>query len=105
MDNGDRIDAIIIEFLKPFDSVLHDRLLTKTEASGVDSRVVEQIKEFLPRHMQRVRVGGQLSEEVRVRSGVPQGCVLGPLLFFSYVSDTWRNIGSSIRLFSDDYNM
>ena len=51
---------------------------------------------------QRVRVGGQLSEEVRVTSGVLQGNVLGPLLFLVYVNDIWRNIVSPIRLFTDD---
>ena len=46
--------------------------------------------------------GRQLSGEVRVMSGVPQGSVLGPLLFLAYVNDIWRNIGSTIRLFADD---
>jgi len=47
-------------------------------------------------------VGGQLSAEVRVTSGVPQGSVLGPLLFLAYVNDIWRNLESTIRLFADD---
>jgi hypothetical protein len=53
-------------------------------------------------HTQKVRVGGQLSEEVRVTSGVPQGSVLGPLLFLAYVNDIWRITESTIRLFADD---
>ena len=51
---------------------------------------------------QRVREGGQLSDEVRVTSGVTQGSVLGPLLFLAYVNDIWRIIESKIRLFADD---
>ena len=69
---------------------------------GVDSRVVVWIREFLLGRTQRVGVGGQLSEEVRVTSGVPQGRVLGPLLFLAYVNDIWRNVESTIRLFADD---
>ena len=65
-------------------------------------RVVVWIKEFLFGRSQRVRVDGQLSEEVRVTSGVPQGSVLDPLLFLAYVNDIWRNSESSIRLFADD---
>jgi hypothetical protein len=67
----------------------------------VDSSVVVWIRELLLGCTQRVRVGGQLSEEVRITSGVPQGSVLGPLLFFAYVNN-WRNIESSIRLFAED---
>ena len=64
--------------------------------------MVVWIREFLIGRKQRVRVGGELSEEVRVRSGVPQGSVLGPLLFLAYVNDIGRNIESNIRLFADD---
>ena len=49
-------------------------------------------------------MGGQLPEEFRVMSGVPQGSLLGPLLFLAYVNDIWRNMESTIRLFSDDCN-
>jgi len=83
LDNGDKIDAIIVDFSKAFDLVLYGRLLTKIANSGVDSRVVVWIREFVLGRTQRVRVGGQLSVEVRVTSGVPQGSLLGPLLFLA----------------------
>ena len=79
-----------------FRLVPHDRLLMKLAASGVDSRVVVSVREFLVGRTQRVRVGGQLSKEVKVTSGVPQGSVLGPLLFLVYVNDVWRNTDSSV---------
>jgi len=102
MDNGDRIDTIVIDFSKAFDLVPHDRLLMKIAISGVDSRIVAWVRECLRGRTHRVKVGGQLSEEVRVTCGVPQGSILGPLLFLAYVNDIWRNIESIIRLFADD---
>ena len=71
LDNGDRIDAIIVDFLKAFDLVPHGRLLAKIANLGVDSRVVVWIREFLVGRTQRVRVEGKLSQEVRVTSDVP----------------------------------
>ena len=83
------------------DLVPHDRLLTKLAASGVDSRVVIWVREFLVGRTQWVRVGGRLSEEVKVISGVSQGSVLGPLLFVVYVNGIWRKMDSRVRLFAD----
>ena len=75
LDNGDRIEAILVDFSKAFDLVPHCRLLMKITNSGVDSRVVVWIREFLLGRTQRVKAGGQLSEEVRVTLGVPQGSI------------------------------
>jgi hypothetical protein len=72
LDNGGRSGAIIMDFSKAFHLVPHDRLLTKIAASGVDSRIVVCVRKFLLGRTQRVRVGWQLSEELRVTSGVPQ---------------------------------
>ena len=74
----------------------------KIASSGVDTRVEGWIREFLLGRTQRVRVGGELSDEVTVTSGVPQGSVLGPLLFLAYVNDIGKNTESHIRLFGDD---
>jgi hypothetical protein len=68
----------------------------------VDSRVVVWIREFLLGRTKRVRVGRQLSEEVRIMSCVPQGNILGPLPFLAYVNYIWRNIESTIRRFADE---
>ena len=95
-------DAIIIDISKAIDLVPHDRLLTKLSASGVDKRVVVWVQEFLVDSTQRVRVGGQISKEVKVTSGVPQVSVLGPLMLLVYVNNIQGNIDSSITLFADD---
>jgi hypothetical protein len=98
---GVRTDAIIIDFSKAFDLVPHDRVLMKI-AVIVDLRVVVWVKEMLLGRSQTDRVDGQLSAEVRVNSGLPQGSVLGPVLIIVYVNDFWRNIEYNIRLFADD---
>ena len=102
LDEGGRIDSIIIDFSKAFDLVPHDRLITKIAESGVDGRVIGWLRNFLSGRSQRVRVDGHLSEEIAVTSGVPQGSVLGPLLFLAYVNDIWMNVESDLRLFADD---
>ena len=68
----------------------------------MDSRVVVWIREFLLGRKPRVSVGGQLSEEGRVTSRVPQGSVLGPIPFLAYINDIGRNIESTVKLFVDD---
>jgi len=83
LDSGDRMGSIIVDISKAFDLVPHGRLLMKIANSGMDGRVVEWMKQFLIGRTQRVRTGGDLSDEVRVRSGVPQGSVLGPILFLA----------------------
>ena len=89
---------IIIDSSKAFDLFPHDWLITKIVASGVDSRVVVWVRVFLLGHSQKFIVGVQLSEEVRVMSGIPHD----PHLLLVYVNDIWRNIDSTIRLFADD---
>ena len=100
--DGVRTNVKIIDISKSFDLVPHDRLLTKIAATGVNLRVVVWVEEFLLGRSHRVRVDGQMSEEVGVTSGVPQASVLGPLLFLAYVNDIWRNTESNTRLFADN---
>ena len=90
-DKGDRIDAIVTDFSKVFYLDPHDWLLMKIAISGVDSKVLAWVREFLLGRTQRVKVGGKLWEEVRVTSVVLQGSLLVPLLFVAYVTDIWRN--------------
>jgi hypothetical protein len=70
--------------------------------SGVDSKVVVWVREFRLGRSREVRVGGQLSEEVRATPGVPQGIVLGSMLFLAYVNDIWRNMEPTAKLSAED---
>jgi retron-type reverse transcriptase len=82
--------------------VLHDILLRKLTGLGIDKRVVRWIQHFLDGRTQRVKIGNEMSDFGSVTSGVPQGSVIGPLLFVIFMNDLTSNIRSKVRLFADD---
>jgi len=102
LDSGSRTDVAIFDFSKAFDSVPHRRLLAKIDSYGIRGSTLDWIRSFLSNRSQRVVVNGSQSTWLPVTSGVPQGTVLGPLLFLLYINDISDNIKSEIRLFADD---
>ena len=89
-------------FSKAFDQVLHHLLLTKLQHYGVSGIILNWITDFLDSRTQRVVCGCATSKPINVTSGVPQGSVLGPLLFLVYINDITTNLSSSRHLFADD---
>ena len=82
--------------------VPHKRLIAKLEAYGIRGKVLKWIEEFLSGREQYVIVNGEKSSSGRVTSGIPQGTVLGPLLFVVYINDILENVTSEGFLFADD---
>ena len=93
---------MIIDFNKAFDKVPHRHLLKKLDASGIRGNIHRWLTTYLTNRTQRVIVDGRSSGEDPVLSGVPQGTVLGPLMFLTYINDITLNLTSQIKLFADD---
>ena len=102
LNNKSQVDMIIMDFSKAFDTVPHNRLLNKLKRYGINNKTHAWITKFLACREQRVVVSGEHSPWTHVKSGVPQGTVLGPLLFLIYINDLPNNIHSTVRLFADD---
>ena len=95
-------DIIYTDFKKAFDSVPHRRLLLKTSSYGIRGKMLKWLTSFLSNRKQRVVLNGTPSEWSDVISGVPQGTILGPILFLLYVNDIPERIQSTAELFADD---
>ena len=102
LDSKSQVDMAIMDFSKAFDVVPHNRLLSKLKHHGIQNKTLVWISAFLQNRTQRVLVSGDKSSWCDVLSGVPQGTVLGPLLFLTYINDLPENIQSTVRLFADD---
>ena len=102
MTEGKQTDLILLDFSKAFDKVNHLKLLYKLQVHGVQGRTLGWIESFLLGRSQTVVLNGESSDELPVLSGVPQGSVLGPILFLLYINDLPENLQSQVRLFADD---
>ena len=97
-------DAVLLDFSKAFDKVDHKILLSKMDSMGIQGPLHDWMSSFLKDRLQYVIVDGSISKPCKALSGVPQGTVLGPLLFLIYINDIHDNLspGTTLRLFADD---
>ena len=96
------MDVVYLDFQKAFDKVPHQRLILKLKAHGIGNDIIYWIETWLTHRRQRVIVNGDISNWKSVLSGVPQGSVLGPILFLVYINDLEEDISSKVLKFAYD---
>ena len=102
MQMGKQTDLILLDFSKTFDKVAHEKLISKLHFYRIRGKTLSWVKDFLDSRSQAVVLNGVKSDKIAVSSGVPQGSVLGPILFLAYINDLPDQVKSRVRLFADD---
>jgi len=107
IENKQSLDVIYIDFAKAFDSVVHSKLISKLMSYGICGNLLHWIENFLTDRYQCVSIDGFISSSCRVISGVPQGSVLGPILFIIYINDVCDIIvgSTACKLYADDIKL
>ena len=93
---------LVLDFAKAFDTVGHARLLAKVESYGITNGLQNWLRSFLEGWTQKVVIDGETSDAAAVKSVVPQGSVLGLLLFLIFINDLAEHTSPTVRLFADD---
>ncbi|CAM5086896.1 unnamed protein product [Natator depressus] len=102
VDKGDSLDTVYLDFQKAFDNVPHQRLLRKLSCHGVRGKILSWIETWLKDREQRVGINSKFSEWIGVTNGVPQGSVLGLILFNLLINDLEKGVNSEVAKFADD---
>ena len=102
LERGENVDSFYLDFAKAFDKCDINLLLHKVKALGISGKLGRWINSFLTSRKQHVIVNGTKSKESQVISGVPQGTVLGPLLFLIYIADIGENVEAKVKVYVDD---
>ena len=101
-DASHEVRAVFLDISRAFDRVWHEGLIYKLQTFGVGGDILRILSSFLTNRMQRVTIDGQFSEWANIEAGVPQGSLLGPILFLIFINDLVNIVESDIRIFADD---
>ena len=101
-DDGLEVRGIFLVISKAFDKVWHQGLLHKLKQNNISGKLFDIITDFLNFRKQRVVLNGQYSSWTSIQAGVPQGLILGPLLFLIYINDLCNDLTTNVKLFADD---
>ena len=102
LDEGKEVRVVFLDISKAFDKVWHKGLIFKLQSIGISGNLLEWFTDYLANRKQRVCLNGHASSWKTPNAGVPQGSILGPLLFIIYINDIVNHIRTNIRLFADD---
>ena len=105
VDQEKEVRCVFCDISKAFDRVWHRGLLHKLSSIGIKGNVLRWFSSYLSKRSQRVVINGQASTWINVQAGVPQGSILGPLLFLPYINDIVNETNSNTRLFADDTSL
>ena len=101
----DETRAVFLDISKAFDKVWHEGMILKLKCNGISGNLLKFFEDYFLNRFQRVVLNGTTSHWQRLNAGVPQGSVLGPLLFLVYINDLTDNISSHMLLFADDSSL
>ena len=96
------VRGVFLDISKAFDRVWHEGLIYKLSCYGIEGKALKILQSFLNNRYQRVVLNGQSSNWEKINAGVPQGSILGPLLFLIYINDITINLENEVKLFADD---
>ena len=105
LDMGMEIRMVFLDLSKAFDKVWHRGLIHKLENLGLCDPLLSSFRTYLSNRIQRVTIEGHCSTWFHIESGVPQGSVLGPLLFLIYINDICEDVESNYFLYADDTSL